>query len=139
MERLKEDRIELLFLHDYEIGRTKEDIEEVVSRLLCSGLVQKVGLSNFPAELTEYLVKKGSISCLQVDCFSPDKEAQISIVKKTGIDCWIYRPFDRGRLVKGKSNREIMAVAKNLIYGRQNCRLLFGASDSSQLDWLGCS
>jgi aryl-alcohol dehydrogenase-like predicted oxidoreductase len=70
LERLKKNSLELLFLHDYEEGKTKEEIEDIIFRLLGSGLVQKVGLSNFPAALSEYLVNRGYVNCLQINCFA---------------------------------------------------------------------
>jgi len=135
LERLKKNRLELLFLHDYEQGKTKEEIEMVVKRLIEDGLVERVGLSNFPVSLSEYLINQSYVSCLQVNYSASDKERQVSLAVKSGIECWLYRPFKRGEGIR-KDNERAEKVAGNLLKEYPDCRIIFGASEPSQIEWL---
>lgn len=135
LKRFRENKLELLFLHDYEQEKTEEEIKKVAKSLLECGLVQRIGLSNFPITLSEYLINQSYISCLQVDCSASDKEKQILIAEKNGIDCWIYRPFDKGDTIR-KSNKSAEEVITDLLQKYPNCRIVFGASEHNQIGWL---
>ena len=135
LKRLKKSKLELLFLHDYEQGETKEDVGDTLKILLKKDLVQKVGLSNFPVDVSEYLINQSHIDCIQVDCSASDKEEHISLAEKNGIDCWVYRPFNRGGIIRNGHN-SAEKVIKDLLEKYTSCRIIFGASEPDQIRWL---
>jgi aryl-alcohol dehydrogenase-like predicted oxidoreductase len=135
LERLKVDKLELLVLHNYEWGKTEKEIEKVVKRLLESGLIEKVGLSNFPLTISRSLVNCIYIHCLQINCFAPDVERHIYLAMEKGIECWLYRPFKKGEAIQ-KENKQPGEIIENLLKKYPSCKIIFGASKLNQVEWL---
>ncbi len=135
LKRLRRAKLELLFIHDFEEKRDREEIRNTLRFLLGNGLVQRIGLSNFPADISEYLINQGCVNHLQVNYWDLDAENKISLAKRSGIECWIYRPFNKGSVIKdnGKNPKEVI---EDLMQKYLGCKILFGATKLNQLEWI---
>ena len=80
-------------------GKTSQEISDLINGLLNSNLIKKIGLSNFPLEITESLQSRNKISCLQIDLNSPNLREHVSLYDKMGVQTWIYRPFNQGKVI----------------------------------------
>lgn len=135
LQRLKQPKLELLFIHDYESGRTNKEISDLIDNLLSSGLIKKIGLSNFPLKIIKTLEVRNKIFCLQVNYNSESLRDYVSLHDRNGIQLWIYRPFNQGKIIaqRGKKPEEVI---NELAEEFPNCNFVFGASRLEQLAWL---
>jgi aryl-alcohol dehydrogenase-like predicted oxidoreductase len=135
LRRLKRDKLELLFVHDFEESKSKEEIKESLLCLSRRGLVQRVGLSNFPIDITTYLINEGCVNCMQISCLDLNIEEKISLATNNGIEYWLYRPFNKGINIRdyGRSPADII---KGLMQKYPDCKILFGATKLNQLEWI---
>jgi aryl-alcohol dehydrogenase-like predicted oxidoreductase len=135
MQRLQQDRLDLLSIHDCEKGRSYEEILYMVKELVKTGLTEGLGLSNFPPEIVEKQDIRDRISCLQVSSSSQNLSDLIRRYSDLGIPVWIYRPFNKGEAVRNDGQSPKDSILR-FIDDFPNCRFVFGASKLEQLKWI---
>lgn len=133
LKRLNRPFLEILFFHDYEYGKDIQEIISLIEEINKKGYAKKIGLSNFPFEISKQLIEKKLIFIIQKDLNEISQE-ELNYSQKKGIETWLYRPFLKGNLIRrGKNPKEIISKILN---ENKNIRIIFGASSFEQLNWL---
>jgi aryl-alcohol dehydrogenase-like predicted oxidoreductase len=133
LKRLKKHKLEILFFHNYEKNKKINEIIKLIKKIKNKKYVNKIGLSNFPLEISKELIKNKLVDLVQIK-FDKNLKEEIKFYNNHNIEVWLYRPFLKGITIKqGKKPEDTI---QNIFKIYPNIKIIFGASNLNQLKWL---
>ncbi|MCX6748047.1 MAG: aldo/keto reductase [Candidatus Pacearchaeota archaeon] len=132
---LGNEKLDLVFLHNYDGKTSADDLAKTLEGLLRKNGPATFGTSNFPIRIWKFLAKRGLIGCIQ-RAYGEAKqvEEEALLAQRLGIDCWLYRPFYKGELIKAGGNPKELLVRAAKRYPQS--KIIFGASRETQVKQL---
>ncbi|MBS3145061.1 aldo/keto reductase [Candidatus Woesearchaeota archaeon] len=132
LNRLKVDKLDALFLHNYDNKSSLKEVSNLIKEIIATKKVYRVGLSNFPMAFVFKLIKHKLINLVEIEHnkVNNNREYILACQKKT-IECWVYRPFLRGELIRaGRNPQEIItSIHKSF----PSTKIVFGATKLKQI------
>tara|TARA_Y100000310_G_scaffold200887_1_gene200980 strand:- start:678 stop:1364 length:687 start_codon:yes stop_codon:yes gene_type:complete len=131
---LSTDKLDAFFVHNYDNSTTKEELASTLEKLRSNYSVNKLGVSNFPPKLWQFLAKERLIEIIQFEnndiC---DNSKQVIDSKKFNLECWTYRLFRKGKRLRTSSVEDIIELELNK---SDNQKIIFGATKPEQINFL---